>query len=115
MCDARAAFDRRSRLRRGCASRSNWFNNQQQDLLTLHETLKPVIDNPSTPTVKEQEDEALLGALLKQLTLGDLAVTMASKEPEVHRFAFFVAMRSVTRMPVDEWVAGKNLRSVQET
>jgi predicted O-methyltransferase YrrM len=100
---ARKAWEAADAYRPG---KSNWFNNQQQDLLSLHETLKPLIDNPSTPTVKEQEDEALLGALLKQLTLGDLAVTMASKEPEVLKSLREWLMKPESGLTVPQAVEG---------
>lgn len=100
---ARKAWEQADAYRPG---QSSWFNKEQKDLVQLHAALKPELDNPSSPAVDVQEEEALLGALLKQLTLGDLAVTMASKEPEVLKSLREWLMKSESGLSVSEAVEG---------
>ena len=71
----------------------NWFTQQQKDLIELHKVLLPEIDAlPLTDPVPGRlkgnlpgagNQTSLLGALLKSLTTGDLALTLCSKEPPV--------------------------------
>lgn len=75
----REAWERADAYRPG---KPNWFTKKQKDLVRLHEVLKPEIEAqqavppPSNAT-------SLLGALLKVLTTGDLALTLCSPEPPV--------------------------------
>lgn len=80
----REAWEKADAYRPG---KANWFTQQQKDLVELHKTLKPEID--ALPAVApfgipgSGEETSLLGALLKSLTTGDLALTLCSKEPPV--------------------------------
>ena len=75
----REAWERADAYRPGQA---NWFTKKQKDLVRLHEALKPELERqeavppPSNAT-------SLLGALLKVLTTGDLALTLCSPEAPV--------------------------------
>lgn len=78
----REAWERADAYRPG---KPNWFTKQPRSLLDLHEELTPIID--SAP-VEEGIPGAgnvtsLIGALLKSLSTGDLALTLCSKEPPV--------------------------------
>jgi len=80
----REAWEKADAYRPG---KANWFTQQQKDLVELHNALKPEIDAlpkqgpPGIPGCGEEL--SLLGALLKSLTTGDLALTLCSKEPPV--------------------------------
>ena len=80
----REAWERADAYRPG---KPNWFTQQQKDLVELHKQLQPEIAAlPKTgpPGIPGAGDElSLLGALLKSLTTGDLALTLCSKEPPV--------------------------------
>ena len=80
----REAWERADAYRPG---KANWFTQQQKDLVELHETLMPELDAcpPSGPPGIPGAGNvtSLLGALLKSLTTGDLALTLCSKEPPV--------------------------------
>ena len=80
----REAWERADAYRPG---KPNWFTQQQKDLVELHNTLVPEIEAlpptgpPGIPGAGNVT--SLLGALLKSLTTGDLALTLCSKEPPV--------------------------------
>ena len=80
----REAWERADAYRPG---QPNWFTQQQKDLTELHKTLGPEIDALETagpPGIPGAGNvTSLLGALLKSLTTGDLALTLCSKEPPV--------------------------------
>lgn len=80
----REAWERADAYRPG---KPNWFTQQQKDLAGLHEALFPEIEalQPSGPPGIPGAGNvtSLLGALLKSLTTGDLALTLCSKEPPV--------------------------------
>ena len=80
----REAWERADAYRPG---KPNWFTQQQKDLVELHAQLQPEIE--ALP-LKEPagipgsgNETSLLGALLKSLTTGDLALTLCSKEAPV--------------------------------
>ena len=79
----REAWERADAYRPG---KKNWFTQQQKDLVELHEQLLPEFD--ALPSAGggipgAGNETSLLGALLKSLTTGDLALTLCSKEPPV--------------------------------
>jgi predicted O-methyltransferase YrrM len=80
----REAWERADAWRPG---KANWFTQQQKDLVELHKTLLPEFD--AQPKQEPfgipgcGDEMSLLGALLKSLTTGDLALTLCSKEPPV--------------------------------
>jgi len=80
----REAWERADAYRPG---KPNWFTQQQKDLVELHKTLNPEIEAleiegpPGIPGAGNVT--SLLGALLKSLTTGDLALTLCSKEPPI--------------------------------
>jgi hypothetical protein len=80
----REAWERADAYRPG---KPNWFTQQQKDLRDLHDELLPKIDElPSVPGAGlpgAGNVTSLIGALLKSLTTGDLALTLCSKEPPV--------------------------------
>ena len=80
----REAWERADAYRPG---KANWFTQQQKDLVDLHNTLLPELDAlpPSGPPGIPGAGNvtSLIGALLKSLTTGDLALTLCSKEPPV--------------------------------
>jgi predicted O-methyltransferase YrrM len=86
----REAWERADAYRPG---KPNWFTQQPKDLVELHKTLLPELDAlPLTDPVPGRlkgnlpgagNRTSLLGALLKSLTTGDLALTLCSKEPPV--------------------------------
>jgi len=80
----REAWERADAYRPG---KPNWFTQKPKDLASLHEELMPTIssmepkDPPGIPGSGNKT--SLLGALLKSLSTGDLALTLCSKEPPV--------------------------------
>jgi len=80
----REAWERADAWRPG---KANWFTQQQKDLVELHSTLQNDFDGlPAVPGAGipgAGNSTSLLGALLKSLTTGDLALTLCSKEPPV--------------------------------
>ena len=79
----REAWERADAYRPG---KANWFTQQQKDLVELHEKLVPEFD--ALPSAGggipgAGNETSLLGALLKSLTTGDLALTLCSSEPPV--------------------------------
>ena len=95
----REAWEKADAYRPG---RANWFTKQQQDLVGLHESLGGKIDAleelPPASNVT-----SLLGALLKVLGTGDLALTLCSPEPPV-----LTQLRDwlVSDLPMEEAVRG---------
>jgi len=79
----REAWERADALRPG---KPNWFTQKPKDLLELHEEIVPSLESaPPSPTAIPGSGNvtSLLGALLKSLSTGDLALTLCSKEPPV--------------------------------
>ena len=80
----REAWERADAYRPG---KPNWFTQQPKDIVELHKALLPEIEaSPSTAPGELPgcgNVTSLLGALLKSLTTGDLALTLCSKEPPV--------------------------------
>ena len=80
----REAWERADAWRPG---KANWFTQQQKDLVELHNTLLPEFDAlevvPDAGIPGAGNATSLIGALLKSLTTGDLALTLCSKEPPV--------------------------------
>jgi len=80
----REAWEKADAYRPG---KANWFTQQQKDLVELHKTLQPEIEaldvQPPYGIPGCGNETSLLGALLKSLTTGDLALTLCSKEPPV--------------------------------
>ena len=80
----REAWERADAYRPG---KPNWFTQKAKDLTSLHAELLPTIesmqpkDPPGLPGAGNET--SLLGALLKSLSTGDLALTLCSKEPPV--------------------------------
>ncbi len=80
----REAWEKADAYRPG---KPNWFTQGQKDLVDLHKSLLPLYD--TLPPSAEGEipgagkHTSKLGALLKSLTTGDLALTLCSKEPPV--------------------------------
>lgn len=80
----REAWERADAYRPG---KPNWFTQKPKELAELHEELLPTIeqmepkDPPGIPGAGNKT--SLLGALLKSLSTGDLALTLCSKEPPV--------------------------------
>jgi predicted O-methyltransferase YrrM len=80
----REAWERADAWRPGT---KNWFTRKTKDLVKLHEAVLPELDRlkgePKAGIPGAGEDTSLLGALLKSLTTGDLALTLCSQEPPV--------------------------------
>jgi len=80
----REAWERADAYRPG---KANWFTQEQKDLRELHGALRPEIEAlepvPGAGIPGAGNHTSLLGALLKSLTTGDLALTLCSKEPPV--------------------------------
>ena len=80
----REAWERADAYRPG---KPNWFTQQKKDIVELHKALEGEIESlpasgpPGIPGAGNVT--SLLGALLKSLTTGDLALTLCSKEPPV--------------------------------
>jgi len=80
----REAWERADAYRPG---KPNWFTQKPKELVSLHEELLPTIEamQPKEPPglPGSGNETSLLGALLKSLSTGDLALTLCSKEPPV--------------------------------
>jgi len=101
----RRAWERGDVFRPG---KSNWFHKQQTDLTRVHAKLQPHIEQlpEKSPARGESRAEPLLGSLLKQLTLGDLAVTLCSKEPAVLKTLREWLMKPESGLSLEEAVEG---------
>ena len=87
----REAWERADAYRPG---KPNWFTKKQKDLVSLHAAIQPEFDRPSLPPPNNAT--SLLGALLKVLTTGDLALTLCSKVRSGAHVAVRVASASLT-------------------
>jgi len=108
----REAWEKADAFRPG---KANWFTQQQKSLRDLHHELLPLYDTlpPSAPARPARAPSreipgagphvSLLGALLKSLTTGDLALTLCSPEPPV-----LTQLRDwlITALPMSEAVRG---------
>jgi len=101
----RKAWERGDVFRPG---KPNRFHKQQNDLARLHAVLQPHIDQlpEKSPAGGEHRAEHLLGALLKQLAVGDLAVTLCSKEPAVLKTLREWLMKPESGLSLEEAVEG---------
>jgi len=97
----REAWEKADAYRPG---KANWFTQKKEDLVDLHSELLPEIQaQPANPGAQQNNATSLLGALLKSLTAGDLALTLCSKEAPV-----LTELRDwlVKELPMEEAVLG---------